>query len=132
MIHKFFNAQPKARVRQLRVELKSTEKRNKCTTLFVLRIKSITNSLIAVGDSILEQEQIDSILNGLPEKYNPFVTQMYESKEPPSLCDIKALLYVYETQLDKFRQELAPTTVAANLAHISQEVTMWKILAISH
>ncbi|KAI5447683.1 hypothetical protein KIW84_015223 [Lathyrus oleraceus] len=44
----------KARVRQLRVELKSTTKGNKSITEFVLRIKAIANSLLVVGDSIFE------------------------------------------------------------------------------
>lgn len=86
----------------------------------MLRIKAIANSLLAVGDSISEQDQIDSILDGLPEEYNPFVMQMYESTESPLLCDVEALLYVQEAQLDKFRQELVVSTVAANVAHSSQ------------
>ncbi|CAI8596383.1 unnamed protein product [Vicia faba] len=67
-IHKFFNAQMRARVRQLRVELKTTKKGNLSITEFVLRIKAIMSSLLAVGDSISEKDQIDSILNGLPEE----------------------------------------------------------------
>src|SRR4051812_48064070 len=119
-IHQYFNAQMKARVRQLRVELKSTKKGNKNITEFVLRIKAIANSLLAVGDVITEQDQIDSILNGLPEEYSPFVMQMYGCPIPPTLCDVEALLYVQEAQLDKFRQELAATTVSANVPHASQ------------
>src|SRR3954470_9683143 len=111
----------KARVRQLRVELKSTKKGNRTITEYVLRIKAIANSLLAVGDSITEQDQIDSILEGLPEEYNPFVMQMYGSPTTLNLCDVKALLYVQEAQLDKFRQELAAATIAANLANLGQE-----------
>lgn len=66
-IHKFFNVQMRARVRQLRVELKSTKKGNYSVTEFVLKIKAIASSLLAVGDSTLEQDQIDSILNRLPK-----------------------------------------------------------------
>lgn len=72
-IHQYFNAQMKARVRQLRVELKSTKKGNKSITEYVLRIKATTNSLLAVGDLITEHDQIDSILNGIYEEYRPFV-----------------------------------------------------------
>lgn len=67
----------KARVRQLRVELESMKKGNKSVTEYVLALKSITNSLLAVGDSITEQDQIDLILDDLPEGYNSFVMQMY-------------------------------------------------------
>ncbi|CAI8596770.1 unnamed protein product [Vicia faba] len=111
----------KARVRQLRIELKSTKKGNKFVTEFLLRIKVIANSLLAVGDLITEQDQIDSILNGLPEEYNPFVMQKYGCPVPPTLCDVEGLLYVKETQHDKFRQELVANTVSANIAHTGQK-----------
>lgn len=64
-IHQYSKAQMKARVCQLRVELKST-KGNKSITEFVLRIKEI-NFLLVVGDLITEQYQIDNILDGLPK-----------------------------------------------------------------
>ena len=120
-IHQYFNSQMKVRVHQLRVELKSTKKGNKSITEFLLRIKAIANSLLAVGDSISEQDQIDYILDGRLEEYNPFVMQMYGSPESPSLCDVEALIYVQKAQLDKSRQELVVPTVAANVAHTSQK-----------
>jgi histone deacetylase 1/2 len=126
-IHQYFNAQMKARVRQFRVELKSTKKGNKTVTEFVLRIKAIDNYLLSVGDFITEQDQIDSILNGLPEKYSPFVMQMYGCPIPPSLCDVEALLYVQEAQLEKYCQELslanATTNVAQSEANFSSKST---------
>lgn len=105
------------------MELKSTKKGKKSNSEFVLRIKAIANTLLAVGDSISEQDQIDSILDGLLEECNPFVMQMYESTKPSSLCDVEAQLYVQEAQVDKFRQELSISIVAANLANTSQETT---------
>lgn len=84
----------KVRVRQLRVELKFTD--------FVLRIKDISNSLLVVEDLISEQNQINLILDGLPEEYNPFVIKMHRSNESPLLCDMEKFLYVQEAQLDKF------------------------------
>lgn len=44
---------------------------------------------------------------------------IYGKVDPPSLSDIESLLLVQESQLDKYRQELAVTTVAANVAHTS-------------
>lgn len=45
----------------------------------MLRIKAIVSFLLNVGDSVTKQDQIDSILDGLPEEYNPFVMQIYGS-----------------------------------------------------
>jgi hypothetical protein len=44
---------------------------------YLMRIKSIVNSLIVVGDFVSEQEQVDSILEGLPEEFNSFVMMVY-------------------------------------------------------
>lgn len=68
----------------------------------VLRIKVIVNSLLVVGVLISEQDQIDSILDGLPKEYNLFVMQMYGSRFSLSLCDVEELLYVQEVHLDMF------------------------------
>lgn len=60
----------------------------------MLRIKAIANSLMAIGDLIWEQYQIDPILYDLPYDYNPFIMQMYGSTDSLSLCDVEAIIYV--------------------------------------
>ena len=116
-IHKHFNAVMKARVHQLRSELKTTKKGTRSISEYVLRIRAIADALLAIGDPISERDQIDSILQGLPEEYNPFVMMTYGKGELSSIYDVEALLYVQEAQLDKYRQELALTTATANLAY---------------
>lgn len=93
-IHKNFNAHMKARVRHIRVELKSVKKVNSSIIEYVRRVKTIANLLLVVGNVVSEQDQIDSILDGLPEVYNLFVMQMYGTTEPICLYDVEALLYV--------------------------------------
>lgn len=78
---------------------------------------------MAVGDSIIEHDQIDSILVGLSEKYNSFLMQIYENHEPFSLFDVEVLLYVKEVQLDKFRQELAVLNIYANITHTNSQTS---------
>jgi histone deacetylase 1/2 len=89
----------------------------KSTTEYVLRVRVIADTLISIGDSISEQDQIDSILEGLPEEFNPFVMMIYGRSDSPSLYDIEGLLLVQESQLAKFRQELSTPSASANLAH---------------
>ncbi|KAI5447130.1 hypothetical protein KIW84_014834 [Lathyrus oleraceus] len=79
------------------------------------------NTLKSAHDRIEEQDQVDSILEGLPKECNPFVMHNYGCTTPPTLCDVEALLYVQEAQIDKFRQEMDTSNVAANVAHTSQE-----------
>lgn len=117
-VHKHFYSQMKAKARQLRTELKSTKKGRKTITEYVLKIKGIVDSLLAVGDSISKQDQVDAILEGLPEEYNAFVMMMYGRFDPVSVTDVESLLMVQEAQLDKFRAELTAGngTVSINIA----------------
>jgi histone deacetylase 1/2 len=116
-IHNYSTAQTKAKIRQLRSELKTVKKGTKTVTEFILRVRAVANTLISIGDSVSEQDQIDSILDGLPEEYNPFVMMIYGRPDSPSLFDIEGLLLVQESQLEKFRQELAVPSASANVAH---------------
>jgi hypothetical protein len=67
--------------------LKTVKKGTKTITEFILRVRAVANTLISIGDSVSEQDQIDSILDGLPEEYNPFVMMMYGRSDSPSLFD---------------------------------------------
>ncbi|PNX93512.1 histone deacetylase, partial [Trifolium pratense] len=121
-IHRYFNSVLKSRARQLRSELKNTKKLSRSVNEYLLRIKSIVNSLVAVGDTVSEQEQVDAILEGLPEEFNPFVMMVYSRFETPTVEDVEALLLLQEVQFDKFRQELANPSVSANVAHKETKV----------
>lgn len=114
-IHKYFYSHMKANVRQLRSELKSAKKGTRSMSEYLLQIKAIVDSLVAIGDPISEQDHIDVILDGLPEEYNPFVMMMYGRIDSPPIHDIEALLLVQEAQLEKYKQEL-------NIGHVSVNV----------
>lgn len=118
-IQKHFHSTMKAKVRQLRSELKSTKKGTRSVNEYVLRIKSIFDALVATGDSISEQDQIDAILEGLPEEYGPFIMMIYSRSDSPSVTDIESLLMVQEAQLEKFKPDLTAgsNSVSVNVAH---------------
>lgn len=113
----------KARVRKILVELKSMKKGNRSITKYVLRVKTILNSLLIIGNVISEQDYIHSILGSLPEEYSLFSMQMYGNPEPLTLFYFEALLYVHETYLDKFNQELVVWSVTSNVAHINEQTS---------
>jgi histone deacetylase 1/2 len=117
-IHKYFHTHLKAKVRQLRSEQKTVKKGTKSITEFVLRIRAFADTLLSIGDSVTEQDQIHSVLEGLPEEYNPFVMMIYGRPDSLSLLDLEGLL-VQESQLEKFRQELTVPSASANVAHTS-------------
>lgn len=78
---------------------------------YVLKIKAIMNSLLAIGDIVTEEAQTNTILDGLLEEYNPFVMQIYGKPGSLTLYDVKTLLCSQEAQLDKFRQESSLLTI---------------------
>lgn len=91
-----------ARVCQLRVKLKSIKKGNSSIIEVVRCVKAIVNLLLALGDMASKQDQIEFILVGLLEDYNPFVMQMYGERKPQSLYDVKARLYIKKLILISF------------------------------
>ncbi|GAU19342.1 hypothetical protein TSUD_336290 [Trifolium subterraneum] len=115
-IHKYFHSVLQARARQLRSELKNTKKASRSVGEYLLRIKSIVNSLLAVGDLVSDREQVDAILEGLPEEFNSFVMMVYSRFDTPTVEDVEALLLLQEAQFEKFRQELASPSVSAHVA----------------
>lgn len=54
----------------------------------------------------MKQDQIDYIVDDLPEEYNAFVMEIYGSMESPIICDVETLIYVQEAQLNELSQEL--------------------------
>lgn len=107
----------KAKVRQLRSELKNTKKRTKTVGEYLLRIKAIVDSLVAIGDPISDQDHIDAILEGLSEEYSPFVMMIYSRIDPILIHDLEGLLVVQEAQLEKFKPDLNSGSISANVAH---------------
>nr|KYP45672.1 hypothetical protein KK1_032786 [Cajanus cajan] len=68
-IHAYFHAHTNAKARQLRSDLRSTTLDNCTISDYLLRIQSLVDSLIAIGDSISSKEHLDIVLEGLPEEY---------------------------------------------------------------
>ncbi|GAU20748.1 hypothetical protein TSUD_231620 [Trifolium subterraneum] len=120
-IHKYFNSVLKSRIRQLKSELKNTKKLARPVSEYLLRIKSIVNSLIAMGEMITEQEQVEAILDGLPEEFNSFVMMVYSRFDTPTIEYVEGLLMIQEAQFEKFRQELTNPSVSANVAQMESK-----------
>ncbi|GAU36893.1 hypothetical protein TSUD_220620 [Trifolium subterraneum] len=95
----------------------NTKKLARSSNEYLLRIKTIVNLLITVGDVVSEQEQVDAILEGLPEEFNLFVIMIYSRFDSPTVEDFEALLILQEAQFEKFKQELHAPSVSANVAH---------------
>ncbi|CAI8612920.1 unnamed protein product [Vicia faba] len=109
-VHKHFNSQIKAQFHQLRYKLKTSKKGTRSISKYILRIRTIANSLLAIGDPISEWDQVNAILQGLPEEYNSFIMMVYRKCDLTDMYEVEALLYIQEAQLDKYKQELATSS----------------------
>lgn len=95
-VHKHFNSQIKAHVAQLRYELKTSKKGTRSISEYVLHIWTIANSLLAIGDSISERDQVDAILQRLTKEYDPFIMMVYGKGDLTDMYEVEALFYVQE------------------------------------
>lgn len=78
----------KACVHPLSAELKMSKKGTKTISEFVLCIKAIVDSLAAIEGPILERDPIYSILQGLPEEYNPFILMVHGKTGPMDIYEV--------------------------------------------
>lgn len=81
----------------------------------------MANLLLVAGDVVLEQDQVDSILDGLSKEYYLLLCKCMGTIEPLTLYDVEAHLYVQEVQLEKFWQELVVSTMTANVANANDQ-----------
>nr|KYP72474.1 hypothetical protein KK1_005063 [Cajanus cajan] len=110
----YFASQTKARVMQLKIQLREIKK---STTInhYLLEIKKIVDTLAVIGSPLDTTEHIDAIFDGLPEEYDPFITSVLTRTEDYTIVKIEALLMAHEESLEKHKcSESAPPQ--ANLA----------------
>lgn len=75
----YFQKLTRARVRQLRIELRNTGLEDRSVPEFLALIKALVDSLASVGDLVSSKEHLDVILEGLPQDYDSVVS-IIESK----------------------------------------------------
>ena len=106
-IEKFFASQTRAKVHQLKTQLKNIKKTSSMN-LYLLEIKKCVDQLIAVGAQIGTEEHIEAILDGLPSNYSPIVTSFISRLDPYSIEEMEALLLAVEARVEhSHSQELA-------------------------
>lgn len=95
-VHKHFNSQMKTCAHQLRSELKTSKKGTRSISEYVLRIRTIENSVLAIGFPIFKRDQVDVILQRILEEYNPFIMMVYSKDDLTDMYEVETLLYVQE------------------------------------
>ena len=113
-IQSHFASQTRARVRQLKNQLKNVEKGSLSANDYLLKIKAITDALAGIGHPIDESDHIELIFDGLGDTYDPWITAITTRSEPYTLDQIESLLLSQEARSEKNHK---PASVAmANFA----------------
>lgn len=72
-------------VKQLKQQLKQWVKGNKTIDEYLQGFVTCCDQLSILGKPIEHEDQVESILEGLPEEYKPVVDQIEGKDAPPSL-----------------------------------------------
>ncbi|KAJ9682724.1 hypothetical protein PVL29_018620 [Vitis rotundifolia] len=114
-LEKIFSAASKARIMQLRFQLQTTKKGGLSMMEYLLKIKSIVDNLLAIGENITEQHRILYLLAGLGAEYNLFVISVTSGHEPLSLEEIHSMLLTHENRLEQQHTTEETNLLQANI-----------------
>ncbi|KAK7306499.1 hypothetical protein VNO77_44446 [Canavalia gladiata] len=94
-----FSSKTRTCVKQLKLQLKSTYKDFLSTNAYLLMIQKIVDSLEATGlDSV--DDHIETILDGLGEEHDPFITFVISCFDPYTIDKTKSLLMAQDEHLE--------------------------------
>lgn len=84
---------------------------------YLLRIKSLTDALIAIGIPITTKEHIESIFEGLLNEYDPFECAVNSHQVPFTINEVESLLLALEVRFERnivTRSEIISVSVASS------------------
>lgn len=76
------------------------------------------NTLFSIGDPVSDQEQLDVVLEGLPEEYDPLINLVNSRFEPFDLDKPESLLLAQEVRLEKYKQRASSASAMVNVASV--------------
>ncbi|RDX61266.1 hypothetical protein CR513_60519, partial [Mucuna pruriens] len=99
-LHVYFASQTRAKVSQLKIQLKNIKKTRGIND-YLLSIKKIVDTLTAINSPIDTVEHIEIILDGLPNEYNPIFTSILSQTNAYIVLDIESLFMNIEGRIEK-------------------------------
>ncbi|KAJ1422579.1 gag-polypeptide of LTR copia-type [Sesbania bispinosa] len=100
----FFTSQTRSKVKQLKDQLKNIKKNEKISE-YLLSIKEIVDMFFAVGSPLNNEEQIEAILDGLPEGYDSLINTIISRSNSCSFEEVEALLMSQEERFEKRKKD---------------------------
>ncbi|KAL5561469.1 hypothetical protein UlMin_031216 [Ulmus minor] len=115
-LEKIFSSSSRARLMQLRLQLQTTKKTSISMIDFIMKIKSLCDNLVAIGEPVTDQDQIINLLAGLGSDYNAVVTSISTRDNQLTLEDVHSLLLTFEHRLEQQNSVDETGVMSANFA----------------
>ncbi|RVX17039.1 Retrovirus-related Pol polyprotein from transposon RE1 [Vitis vinifera] len=116
-LHKIFSASSKARILQLRLEFQTAKKGADPMLEYILKIKTISNNLAAIGEPVKEIDHILQLLGGLGSEYNSIVASLTAREDDLSLHSVHSILLTHKQRLN--HQHTSSADLPFTAAHIA-------------
>lgn len=87
-----FALQTRAKIKQLKTQLKEIKKQGLPALEYLLKIKKVVDSLVVVGSPLSVDDHIEVIIYGLNEDYATFITTVLSRLVPFLISEIEASL----------------------------------------
>ena len=81
MLNTYFSSHTRAQIKKLKLLLKNPKK-DRSISAYVLDIKRVVDALAAFGAPIFVEDHIETILDGLPPDFDPFVASILSRTDP--------------------------------------------------
>lgn len=118
-IHAYCYTQMCTRSRQLRSELRTITKGARSIAEFIARVRTISESLMSIGDPVSHRDLIELVLEALPEEYNAIVATVNGQVDFISLDELESQLLTQESRNEKFKKALIGDTAFVNVTQSS-------------
>ncbi|KAL5580162.1 hypothetical protein UlMin_012604 [Ulmus minor] len=115
-LEKIFSSSSRARLMQLQLQLQTTKKNSMSMIEFIMKTKSLSDSLAAIGEPVSDPDQIMNLLAGLGSDYNVVVTSISTKDTQLSLDNVHSLLLTYENRLEQQNSVDEIGVMSANFA----------------
>ncbi|KAL6332296.1 hypothetical protein AAG906_004858 [Vitis piasezkii] len=98
-LNKEYESPSIATVMSLNSQLQRIKKIDIPLSEYLFRLKFVFDKFAAIGEPLSYRDKLTRIPEGLPEKYDSFVTSIHNRYDRPSFQEVHSLLHPYESRL---------------------------------
>ena len=119
-LNQIYYASSMARVIELHIKLQMLRKDGLSVGEYIQKLKSICNSLAAIGELVFEKDYLIYLFSGLDREYNPFVTSIQNQFDQPIIEQIHSLLLIYDFRL-KQQNFFSLNSAQVHMSHLNKK-----------